>query len=426
MKYTLLLLLIVANVFAKAQIYFPPTVGNSWETRTPAELGWCEDQLPELVSLLESNNTKAFLVLKNGRIVIESYFGTFTQDSLWYWASAGKTLTSFLVGIAKQNGQLSINDLSSSYLGSGWTNCTVDQENAITVRNQLTMTSGLDDGVADDDCTLPICLNYLAPAGTRWAYHNAPYTLLDGVLEGATGQTLNGLVFSGLKQPTGMDGFFFQSGYNNVYVSTARSMARFGILMQNSGNWNGNQLMTDANYFQEMITPSQNLNNAYGYLWWLNGQSSFMVPGSQLVLPGMLIPNAPADVYAALGKNGQILNVCPSEGLVVVRLGNAPDNSLVPFILNDQIWEKLNAVLCTSVTESTDAHFMLNQTATSVRISWPGKSFVCEVFDLKGNKISSSEARNSKEMNTTALSAGMYVVRCESVSAVEVRKVVFR
>jgi CubicO group peptidase (beta-lactamase class C family) len=101
---------------SQAQIYFPPTTGNNWQTTTPAELGWCEDQLPELISFLESNNTKAFLVLKNGRIVIENYFGTFTQDSLWYWASAGKTLTSYLVGIAQQNGQLSINDLSSSYL----------------------------------------------------------------------------------------------------------------------------------------------------------------------------------------------------------------------------------------------------------------------------------------------------------------------
>ena len=426
MRYVLFLLLLFANSITKAQLYFPPTTGNTWETVSPAELGWCEDQLPELLSFLESNNTKAFLVLKNGRIVIENYFGTFTQDSLWYWASAGKTLTSFLVGKAQETGQLSINDLSSTYLGSGWTNCTSAQENNITVRNQLTMTTGLDDGISDEYCTLPSCLNYLAPAGTRWAYHNAPYTLLDGVLEGATGQTLNGLMFTWLKQPTGMDGFFFQSGYNNVYLSTARSMARFGILMQNGGNWNGNQLMTDANYFQQMITPSQTLNNAYGYLWWLNGQSSYMVPGSQLVLPGMLFPHAPADVYAALGKNGQFLNVSPSEDLIFVRLGNAPDNSLVPFLLNDQIWEKLNAVLCTSVNESTDSNFMLNQTAASVLISWPGKSFVCEFFDLKGNKISTSEARNSKEMNTTGLSAGIYFVRCASGSAVEVRKVVVR
>ncbi len=426
MKYTLLLLLILTNLLAKGQIYFPPNTGNTWATITPAELGWCENQIPELLTFLESNNTKAFIVLKNGKIVIENYFGTFTQDSLWYWASAGKTLTSYLVGIAQQNGQLSINDLSSSYLGTGWTSCTAAQENNISVRNQLTMTSGLDDGVADPYCTDPNCLVYSADAGTRWAYHNGPYTLLDGVLEGATGQTLNGLVFSALKQPTGMDGFFFQSGYNNVYLSTARSMARFGILMQNGGNWNGNQLMTDANYFQEMITPSQNLNNSYGYLWWLNGQSSYMIPQAQIVIPGMMFPNAPSDVYAAIGRDGQFLNVSPSEGLVFIRMGNAPDNSLVPFLLNDQIWEKLNAVLCTSVTESNDNNFMLNQTASSVRISWPGKSFVCEFFDLKGNKISSIEARNSKEMNTTALSAGLYVVRCTSGSAVEVRKVVVR
>jgi CubicO group peptidase (beta-lactamase class C family) len=426
MKFTLLLVLIVANVFGRAQIYFPPTVGNTWATTTPAELGWCEDQIPELLTFLESNNTKAFIVLKNGKIVIENYFGTFTQDSLWYWASAGKTLTSYLVGIAQQNGQLSINDLGSSHLGSGWTSCTAAQENNITVRNQLTMTSGLDDGVADEYCTLPSCLQYLAPASTRWAYHNAPYTLLDGVLEGATGQTLNGLVFSALKQPTGMDGFFFQSGYNNVYLSTARSMARFGILMQNGGNWNGNELMTDANYFQEMITPSQNLNNSYGYLWWLNGQSSYMVPGSQLVLSGMLFPHAPSDVYAALGKNGQFLNVSPSEGLVFIRMGNAPDNSLVPFLLNDQIWEKLNYVMCTPVAEESDENFWLNQTATSVRINWPGKSFVCEILGADGKRIETFSSKETVEVSTSKWAKGVYFVKCSNEHEIVVKKVFVR
>ena len=426
MKNILLFFLLVTNLISKAQIYFPPNTGNIWATITPAELGWCEDQIPELLAFLESNNTKAFIVLKNGKIVIENYFGTFTQDSLWYWASAGKTLTSYLVGIAQQNGQLSLNDLSSSYLGSGWTSSTAAQENNITVLNQLTMTSGLDDGVADENCTLPSCLQYLVPAGTRWAYHNAPYTLLDGVLEGATGQTLNGLVFSALKQPTGMDGFFFQSGYNNVYLSTARSMARFGILMQNGGNWNGNQLMTDANYFQEMITPSQNLNNSYGYLWWLNGQSSYMVPGSQLVLPGMLFPHAPSDVYAALGKNGQFLNVSPSEGLVFIRMGNAPDNSLVPFLLNDQIWEKLNTVLCTSVTESADTNFMLNQTASSVRINWPGKAFMCDILGADGKRIETFSSKETAEFSTSQWAPGVYFVKCSNGHETIVKKVFVR
>jgi CubicO group peptidase (beta-lactamase class C family) len=427
MKYIHLLLLFVLFACPTfAQVYFPPTNGNTWETITPGELGWCEDQIPELFTFLESNNTKAFIVLKNGKIVIENYFGTFTQDSLWYWASAGKTLTSYLVGIAQQNGQLSINDLSSSYLGSGWTSCTASQENNITVRNQLTMTSGLDDGVIDPYCTDPNCLIYSADAGTRWAYHNAPYTLLDGVLEGATGQTLNGLVFSALKQPTGMDGFFFQSGYNNVFLSTARSMARFGILMQNDGNWNGNQLMTDANYFQEMITPSQNLNNAYGYLWWLNGQSSYMVPGSQIELPGMLFPHAPSDVYAALGKNGQFLNVSPSEGLVFIRMGNAPDNSLVPFLLNDQIWEKLNYVMCTPVAENAEENFMLNQTATSMRINWPGKAFSCEVHGSDGKCIATFSSKETADISTLQWAQGVYFIKCSNGHETVVKKVFVR
>ncbi len=41
------------------------------------------------------------------------------------------------------------------------------------------MTTGLDDGVPDVDCMLPSCMIYKADAGTRWAYHNAPYTILD-------------------------------------------------------------------------------------------------------------------------------------------------------------------------------------------------------------------------------------------------------
>ena len=40
-------------------------------------------------------------------------------------------------------------------------------------------------------------------------------------------------------------------------------------------------------------------------LWWLNGKSKYMVPGSQTVYPTALVPNAPADMYAAMGAEDQ-------------------------------------------------------------------------------------------------------------------------
>ncbi|MCB0795040.1 MAG: beta-lactamase family protein, partial [Flavobacteriales bacterium] len=183
-----LMLLLVLFVAAPASdtsaqvTYFPPAFGT-WDTLSPASLGWCTDSIPQLYDFLDQSNSKAFLVLKDGRIVLEKYFDTFTQDSLWYWASAGKSLTAFLVGKAREDGFLDITDTTAQHLGNGWTSCPPDKEEKITVWHQLTMTSGLDDGNGNVDCTDPACLEYLADAGTRWAYHNAPYTLLDGVIE---------------------------------------------------------------------------------------------------------------------------------------------------------------------------------------------------------------------------------------------------
>lgn len=342
----LLALFVSASAGQTQDLYFPPTFGNTWETITPQELGWCEDELPALQTYLDESDTKAFLILKDGKIVVEWYFGTFTQDSVWYWASAGKSLTAFLVGLAQEQGFLSIDDPSSQYLGDGWTSLSPEQEGAITIKNQLSMTSGLDDGLDDPYCTDPECLQYIAAPNERWAYHNAPYTLLDGVLESATGNSPSQLVINNLTVSTGLTGVFIPSGYNKVFYSKARSMARFGLLMLNNGVWDGNTIMNDQSYLYDMIHPSQELNESYGYLWWLNGYASFMYPQSQITFPGMLMPSAPADLYAAEGKNAQFINIVPSENLIVVRMGNDPVNTLVSVTYNNEIWDYLNLVRC--------------------------------------------------------------------------------
>lgn len=341
-----LILLFFGFTTAKAQYYFPPNNSSTWDTLAPSSLGWCQDRIDSLYQVLDTNNTKAFIILKNGKIVLEKYFDGHTASTNWYWASAGKSLTAFLVGIAQQENHLQITDTSSKYLGLGFTNCTPAQEEKITIWHQLTMTSGLNDAVPDPNCTIDSCLNYLATAGTRWAYHNAPYTLLDPVLENATGQTINQYLNQKVKIPTGMDGAYFPQGFNSLYISTARSMARFGLLILNKGNWNGNQILTDSVYYNAMVNTSQNINLSYGYLWWLNGKSSFMVPQTQFVFPGSFIPNAPNDMFSAIGKNGQYINVVPSQDMVVIRMGDNPDNVLVPFLFNDVIWQYINQLNC--------------------------------------------------------------------------------
>jgi CubicO group peptidase (beta-lactamase class C family) len=348
MKTLLLILLIygASNCSFAQEIYFPPLSGDDWETLTPAQLDWDESQIPALYNFLDENNTKAFILLKDGKIVLEKYFDSFAQNNNWYWASAGKTLTAALVGIAQEDGLLSIDDRSSKYLGEAWTSLTSEKEEQITIRHQLTMTSGLDDTVEDLFCTDKECLKYMADAGTRWSYHNAPYTLLDKVVENASGRTYNDYFAEKIKNKIGMTGLWIKAGYNNIYWSNPRSMARYGILIQNNGKWDGSEIIANKNYFDNMVNTSQPLNKSYGYLWWLNGKESFMLPQVRIVFPGKLFPDAPDDVIAAMGANGQLLNICNSKGLVFVRMGENPntENDIGP-IFNNEIWKYLNEIM---------------------------------------------------------------------------------
>lgn len=401
----------------KAQsLYFPPINGSeSWDTLSPAALGWCTNKIDSLYAYLQQENTKGFMVLKDGKIVLEKYFGTFTKDSAWYWASAGKTLTSFLIGQAQEEGFLSITDTSSDYLLPGWTNCTAVKENKITIRHQLTMTTGLDDAVPDNHCTLDTCLEYKADAGTRWAYHNAPYTLLEKVIVNATSMPINTFTQTRLKNKTGMTGAWLTLGYDNIYYSRLRSMARFALLIQNNGNWNGDTLLKDAVYLNQMLNTSQNLNLSYGYLWWLNGKSSYMVPGLQIQVPGSYAPDAPADLVSGIGKNGQIMSISKSKGLVLLRMGNPPStNSEVPYLICNEMWKRLNAIMCvgTAMNETEpdtwSVNFYPNPVNDELYINTHGRiTEPVQIFNSIGQVVMQSD---HLPIRVSSLPSGFYFV----------------
>jgi len=408
----------VCEQIPKAQnLYFPPISNNAfWDTISPDSLGWCVDEIQPLYDYLEQESSKGFIVLKDGKIVLEKYFGSFTKDSLWYWASAGKSLTALLVGQAQEDGFLSLDDKSSTYLGEGWTNSSLDQENKITIRNQITMTSGLDDGVPDNNCTIDTCLNFLADAGTRWSYHNGPYTLLEKVLEASTGQKINTYTQSRLKNKTGITGSWFTIGYDNVFFSRARSMARFGLLVQNNCIWNKDTMLKDQDYISQMTNTSQNLNLSYGYLWWLNGKPTFMVPGFQFVFAGPYAPAAPDDMYAGLGKNGQIVSVSPSKGIVLVRMGNQANSLSVPFTLCEGIWDKLNNIICNS-TSAIEPSNTTNQTTLFSNLESSLLLIDCkigyEIYNALGQLIRNGKgAINSVDVSD--LPNGIYFIKIDN------------
>lgn len=324
-------------------MYFPSNTDTSWEKISLSALGWNESAIQPLRDYLIEKHTKSFMILVSGRIVMEEYYNGHTPTSTWQWNSAGKTLVSATTGIAQQKGLLSINDKVFEYLNAGWTSEPSGKENLITIRHLLTMTTGISD---ESNLVIKSNMTYVADAGTRWAYGNVFQKLMD-IIGNASNRDFEAYFNDNLKNKIGMDGFWNFGVIFKIYHSTTRSMARFGLLALNKGKWKNEQIINE-DFFKESTSTSQNINPSYGYLWWLNGKSKYMVPGSQYVFQGNLVPNGPADMYAAMGASDQRIYIIPGKNMVIVRMGDAsnPDNPTFAVSgFDDDLWGKINAVI---------------------------------------------------------------------------------
>ena len=400
-------------------LYFPPlieTEENNWEVMPASELEWCDEHIDSLYTFLEEKNTKGFIVLKDGKIVLEKYFGTFTQDSVWYWASAGKSMVATLVGIAQRSSLLDINEKTSTYLGEGWTSLTKEQEDKITLRHQLTMTTGLKepDITGIDNCIEPSCLTYGSAPDTRWYYYNSPYRLLQPVLDSATGKPINQYFAERITRKTGITGAFV----NYILFSKPRSMARFGLLILNKGKWENNPVLNDAMYFEQMTSTSQLLNPAYGYLWWLNGKDKFKIPASDELYEGSMIPNAPSDMIAALGANDQKVYVVPSQNLVVVRVGDSAETDRLHAVssFDNELWGRISNLSCDSPILANEEEgeenmkIFPNPSDENYFLKIPNGRYHIAIRDALGKLIYKAQVTHSFRIAASKWKKGMYFV----------------
>jgi len=408
MKSIFLAIGILVSIGLRSQdLYFPPSFSSEWEEIPSSELNWADQHINEVKDFLDTTQSKAMIILKDGKIAFESYHNGHTDSDYWYWASAGKTVTSVLTGICADRGLLDINDATSDYLGEGWTNCSAENESEITIKNQLTMTTGLDYTLSAD-CTEPSCLECINGPDQEWFYHNAPYTLITKVIEQATEDNLNMVTRNFLTNKLGFLGLWIDVDYLKVYNSTARGMARFGLMMLAGGKWNGEAIIEDQAYYNAMINTSQDINESYGYLWWLNGKESFRLPGTTITFGGSMFSDVPSDAYAAVGKNGQVCLVVPSENVVIIRMGNQPDDSLVPVNIVNEIWlqyEKLNSTTSISNTLANTIRLIPSFGSETVRISYNN---VDEVSIISSGGQVVKTVKNQNEIRVSDLTSGVY------------------
>ncbi len=307
----------------RAPLAFPAKDAD-WPTIAPAKAGWDQAKLDEALKWAGDVGSSSVVILLNGKILAERHWkvrnsaaarlrarnagpqqdaqGRAIEDV----ASVQKSVTSILVGIAQEKKLLSIHDSVSKHLGEGWSKASAEQERKITIRHLLTMSSGLTERLA-----------YSAPPGTKWRYNTPAYSKARDCVAAAAKKDINVVTKQWLTEPLGMANSKWTKRAQLIkslnalgFSTTARDLARFGLMMQAHGRWDGKPILADQKYLRDATTPSQKMNRSYGYLWWLNSRQR--------------IKTAPADVYSANGALTRRLYVMPSLGLVVTRIGDTP------------------------------------------------------------------------------------------------------
>ena len=306
--------------------YWPE--GADWQKRSPSDAGFDAKALDDAIKYAADHNSTGLVILRGGRIVTEEYWQNWNAETSQPIFSSSKSIAAILVGMAIEARLMKGVDQSASTWATSWK---AGDKSRITLRHVLSMTSGIQvapPAVSPDidafEQTAALPLEH--QPGMEWAYNTPVYRMLIRFIEMASGQNINDFTTKRLAAPIGMSHSTWNcgpapNGKTNCtwYSSCLRDMARFGLLILREGKWQNRQLINKA-FVKESITPSQKLNESYGYLWWLNGKASYRLPTGALHR-GMLWPDCPPDAYGALGAQDKKIYIVPSLDLVVSRHG---------------------------------------------------------------------------------------------------------
>ncbi len=260
-----------------------PTEG--WRTSTPEEQGLDSQQLAELMDYLQGQNSFTIhnlLIIRNGYIVTDAYFYPFAPAYLHDLASATKSFTSSLIGIAIDQGYIESVEQSVLGLFPERTVANLDaKKQAMTVKDLLTMRSGFQCINRPTEVTLSemwaspdwgqfvLDLPMTAEPGTRYVYCSPNVHLLSAIIKETTRMSALEFAQEHLFGPLGVSDVIWPSdpqgntlGWGDLKLAP-HDMAKLGYLFLNKGLWDGQQVVSPA------WVKAATSGSSYGYQWWL-------------------------------------------------------------------------------------------------------------------------------------------------------------
>ena len=307
-----------------------------WQTSTPEEQGFDSAKLAEGLQTMRDKgiNIHSLTIIRNGAVILDAYFYPYDGGTVHELASVTKSVITTLIGIAADQGKLSLDDRMVSFFPERTIVNRGIFKNFITVRQLASMTSGLDCKSANDEqtltemgmapnwvqFTLDLKVNYLP--GTHFEYCSPGMHVLSAILQEATGMKASEFARINLLEPLGIKDVIWEQdpqGYTDGWAGLylyPRDLAKIGYLMLNQGQWERKQIVS-AKWVEEatQLQKKTGQGDNYGYGWWIPNPAQFVE-------------------FAAEGRGGQYIRVIPQLNMVIVTTGGGFDwKDIVPLLL---------------------------------------------------------------------------------------------
>ncbi len=306
------------------EIHWP---GDDWPTAQPEARGLDPQRLAALAADAPQRapNLSSLLVIRNGDVVLEQYYGSRSADDTLEIYSVTKSFISTLVGIAIDQGLIQGVEVPvlSFFPEREIDNPDPDKER-LTLDQVLSMSTGFkwsEDDIdrlytSPDWAQFMLDLPVVEPPGSRFNYCTGCSHLLSAIIQQSSGMETLAFARQYLFEPIGIRQVTWLSDSQGLAIGgwglqlTPRDMARLGYLYLRQGNWDGRQVVSEK-WVQaatsDHMAVGDNPKVRYGYQWW--------------VRPSM-------NGYAATGRGGQMIAVIPDKDLVVVFTANGVDHEV--------------------------------------------------------------------------------------------------
>lgn len=322
-----------------------PPVSEEALSAVVVEPGVSRERLARAVDVLFDNDavgdTHAFILMRNGEVVVERYAEDYDAQTVFLGWSLSKNLSAVLTGILVAEGRLALDEPVPI---DGWQR-TGDPRGAITPRHLLQMRSGLRHERASDPAYASAGDRLLllegrdnmaawamaqpleAAEGTQFQYSDASIMILNAVATDllapdasadARQAAMAEFVEDRLAVPLGMESLVGEYDASGTLIgashmwASARDWATFGEFLRNRGAVEGAQVVP-RQWVDFMASPSP-ASAIYGGTLWLNRNDG---DEASALLPG----RGAETIYGGIGRFGQFVMVSPEQGLVLVRMG---------------------------------------------------------------------------------------------------------